>query len=157
MLRAAAFLLTGAGTGLAGSLYGPAVGFVSPNAFGVDLSILLFFAVVVGGKGQPLAAVIGVTVLYLVPNVLFAGLADLRTLLYGGVALLVMLLCPDGIVGTAVAGLRRLRPSPGGHPAIAVGSLLDGINPFPGCGRGCLGEGRPQEFRQGSPPSMASI
>src|SRR5208282_5724378 len=68
-MRFIAFLIASVGTGLAGVLYPPIVGFVSPNAFQLDLSILFFFAVIVGGKGQPLGTLVGVGLLYLVPNV----------------------------------------------------------------------------------------
>lgn len=99
-MRAAAFLITAFGTSLAGALYVPLVGFVSPSAFKADLSTLFFFAVVVGGQGKLLGPIIGMLVLYLLPNVLFADLAQYRLLLYGIAALVVTFAFPDGILGS---------------------------------------------------------
>lgn len=106
-MRFAAFLIAAVGTGMAGSLYPPIVGIVSPEAFLLDLSILFFFSVIVGGRGEPLAAVLGVAVLYLVPNILLAAYTEYRLLAYGVIALTIMIFFPDGIVGSAVRWLER--------------------------------------------------
>ncbi|MCX7380467.1 MAG: ATP-binding cassette domain-containing protein [Alphaproteobacteria bacterium] len=108
-LRFIAFTIAATGAGLAGALYVPVLGFVSPYAFRVDLSIFFFFSVVVGGNGQLIGPVIGVWILYLVPNALLADLANYRLLGYGFVALLIMLAFPDGVVGTIEALRRRRR------------------------------------------------
>jgi branched-chain amino acid transport system permease protein len=107
-LRFTAFTLAAIGTGLAGALYVPVLGFVSPYAFRVDLSIFFFFSVVVGGNGQLAGPVIGVWILYLVPNVLLAELSTYRLLGYGIVAMLIMLAFPDGVIGS-LEKLRRRR------------------------------------------------
>ena len=85
------------------------IGFVSPYAFRVDLSIFFFFSVIVGGSGRLIGPVVGTAILYLVPNALLADLASYRLLAYGAVALLIMLLFPDGVVGTLERALRRYR------------------------------------------------
>ena len=105
-MRCWAFLLTAFGTGCAGVLYPPLVGFVSPNAFHVELSILFFFAVVVGGAGQPLGPILGIGLLFLVPNAVLAQLAEYRLLIYGGLALAVMMLLPAGVAGTLASLLK---------------------------------------------------
>jgi branched-chain amino acid transport system permease protein len=109
MLRFIAFTIAAAGTGLAGALYVPVLGFVSPYAFRVDLSIFFFFSVVVGGNGQLIGPVVGVWILYLVPNALLADLSTYRLLRYGIVALVIMLAFPDGVVGSTDKMLRRHR------------------------------------------------
>ena len=108
-LRFIAFTIAAIGTGIAGLLYGVSIGFVSPYAFRVDLSIFFFFAVIVGGSGRLIGPVVGTAILYLVPNALLADLASYRLLAYGAVALLIMLLFPDGVVGTLERALRRYR------------------------------------------------
>jgi branched-chain amino acid transport system permease protein len=108
-LRFLAFSLAAFGTGIAGVLYVPILGFVSPYAFRVDLSIFFFFSVVVGGSGQLLGPVIGAWILFLVPNALLAGWSDYRLLGYGIVALVIMLAFPDGVVGSLAEQLRRRR------------------------------------------------
>lgn len=100
LMRFLAFALTAVGIGFAGVLYPPIVGFVTPSAFSLDLSILFFFGVVVGGRGQILGPLAGVIVLYFLPNVLFAQFLDYRLLAYGAVTLAIILLFPDGIVGS---------------------------------------------------------
>lgn len=99
LMRCVAFIIVSFGTGLVGALYTPIVGFISPAAFNLDASVLFFLAVIVGGRGHILGTVVGVWVLYLLPNILLAELAQYRLLAYGAVALVVMLLLPDGIVG----------------------------------------------------------
>ncbi len=132
MLRFIAFTIAAAGTGLAGALYVPVLGFVSPYAFRVDLSIFFFFSVIVGGSGQLLGPVIGVWILYLVPNALLADLATYRLLGYGLIALLIMLALPDGVIGS-IESFRRSRRMRTRIPAIAVDRVLSwtGARPRP--------------------------
>ena len=106
-MRFYGFLIAALGTGIAGTLYTPLIGFVSPYAFRVELSVYFFFAVIVGGSGRVLGPVIGAWILYLIPNVLLVNLADYRLLAYGAVALFIMLLFPDGVVGTLERFFRR--------------------------------------------------
>jgi len=105
--RSAAFVIAALGTSLAGVLYVPVVGFLSPSAFHVELSIFFFFSVIVGGRGRLLGPIVGVWILYLVPNVLLVDLVNYRLIGYGLVALAIMLLFPDGIVGSIEQSLRR--------------------------------------------------
>jgi branched-chain amino acid transport system permease protein len=113
-VRSAAFVIAALGTGLAGILYVPVVGFLSPSAFHVELSIFLFFSVIVGGRGRLLGPILGVWILYLVPNVLLVNLVNYRLIGYGLVVLAIMLLFPDGLVGSIETWLRRRMQKPGG-------------------------------------------
>jgi branched-chain amino acid transport system permease protein len=106
-VRSAAFVIAAFGTGLAGLLYVPVVGFLSPSAFHVELSIFFFFSVIVGGTGRLLGPIVGVWILYLVPNVLMVDLVNYRLIGYGLVALAIMLAFPDGLVGSAENWMRR--------------------------------------------------
>lgn len=99
-IRSIAFLIAAFGTAVAGVLYVPLVGFVGPTAFRVDFSIFFFLAVIVGGQGKLLGPIVGVWLLHLVPNVFLADFSHYRLLIYGVVALAVMLAFPDGVVGT---------------------------------------------------------
>jgi branched-chain amino acid transport system permease protein len=123
-VRSAAFVIAALGTGLAGLLYVPVVGFLSPSAFHVELSIFFFFSVVVGGNARLLGPILGVWILYLVPNVLLVDLVNYRLVGYGLVALAIMLAFPDGLVGTIENWLRRRQAQPA--PAqIGVRFILD--------------------------------
>jgi branched-chain amino acid transport system permease protein len=108
-LRFIAFTIAAIGTGIAGVLYAVSIAFVSPYAFRVDLSIFFFFSVIVGGSGRLIGPVVGTAILYLVPNALLADLASYRLLAYGAVALVIMLVFPDGVVGTMERAARRYR------------------------------------------------
>lgn len=120
-VRSIAFLIAAFGTAVAGVLYVPLVGFVGPTAFRVDFSIFFFLAVIVGGQGKLLGPLIGVWLLYLVPNVLLADFSHYRLLIYGVVALVVMLAFPDGVVGTISSFIATRR---GGAGKVAI-SLND--------------------------------
>src|SRR4029453_11279564 len=113
-VRSAAFVIAAFGTGLAGILYVPVVGFLSPSAFHLELSIFFFFSVIVGGRGRLLGPILGVWILYLVPNVLLVDLFNYRLIGYGLVALAIMLLFPDGLVGTVENKLRQRMGKAGG-------------------------------------------
>ncbi|MBU3740323.1 MAG: ATP-binding cassette domain-containing protein [Rhodoferax sp.] len=122
LMRFTAFLLVSIGTGLAGTLYAPVVGFISPVAFHLDTSVLFFLAVIVGGRGHIMGPVVGVWVLYLLPNILLAELNQYRLLAYGVAALVFMLAMPDGIIGTYERWRRKRHTS---QPELRLG--LDGL------------------------------
>jgi branched-chain amino acid transport system permease protein len=62
---------------------------------------------------------VGAWILYLIPNVLLVDLADYRLLAYGIVALFIMLIFPDGVVGTLERLFRR--------PAASAAGLSAGV------------------------------
>jgi branched-chain amino acid transport system permease protein len=130
-VRSIVFVIVCAGTGVAGALYAPIIAFVTPAAFHLDFSILLFLAVIVGGRGQIIGPLTGVYLLYLLPNVLLVELIDYRLLAYGVLALGVMLLMPDGIVGTIqrrfrqTAALDSTKLNPGSFPVPPISAATD--------------------------------
>ncbi len=69
VMRFIAFIIAAIGTGISGVLYLPAVAFVSPQGFNVELSFVFFFAVVVGGRGQMLGPIIGIWIVFVLPNI----------------------------------------------------------------------------------------
>jgi len=123
-VRSLAFVIAGLGSALAGVLYAPLLGFLSPDAFHFDLSIFFFFAVIVGGAGHLLGPIVGAAILYLVPNVLLVDLVNYRLIGYGLVALLIMLLCPDGVVGSVAAWWKRRFPRLGGVE-VSIAPLIE--------------------------------
>ena len=108
-MRFTAFMIASAGTGVAAAFFCPVVEFAGPTAFDLDLSMLFFFAIIVGGRGHLLGPVLGIAVLFLVPNVFLAKIVTYRLMIYGGIALGVMLVMPNGIVGTFMDWRRRRR------------------------------------------------
>jgi branched-chain amino acid transport system permease protein len=111
-----AFALSAALAGVAGSLYGLATGFVSTDAFPVQLSISLLVGAVVGGIGTIGGALIGGLLLEFLPiysqQLLFPVSKDLANAAPGavqGLLLLVVLgLARGGVAGLISDVYRRL-------------------------------------------------
>ncbi|HKW70937.1 MAG TPA: branched-chain amino acid ABC transporter permease [Candidatus Dormibacteraeota bacterium] len=110
--------------GIAGSLYGLAIGFVSPDTFPVSLSIQLLVGAVVGGLASIPGPLLGAIFAYFLPiesnqwvpsqtwlpdqitsTVKNAGPA----VSYGVLLILVMIFAPNGLVGLVTAGYAVLR------------------------------------------------
>lgn len=100
-IRVSAFVVASIFGGVAGALYVPHAQYVGPGAFPVTLSILLYFAVVVGGEGTVLGPVLGLAVLYIIPDALLTGLLDYRLIVYGVITFLLLAILPDGILPSA--------------------------------------------------------
>ncbi|HSE71416.1 MAG TPA: branched-chain amino acid ABC transporter permease [Nocardioidaceae bacterium] len=108
--RVLAFVVSAACAGLAGAVMALVVRITAPSGFTLTLSLVLVSAVVLGGLGSLLGALVGAALLTFLPQVVTglgqdAGLTDLQAaelapLVYGLVLMLVVLLAPAGIVGT---------------------------------------------------------
>ena len=99
MVRALAFGISAALTGLAGGLFATLNGFISPESFPFSLSISFLLMVMIGGVGQASGPLVGALVVVLLPEAL-STLAEYRLLFMGGLLLLVLLIAPRGIVGS---------------------------------------------------------
>jgi branched-chain amino acid transport system permease protein len=91
------FVLSAIYASMAGSLYAHFVTFISPNSFSLMFSILLLMMVVVGGTETIWGALLGATVLTLLPEYL-RGLEDFEVLAYGAILMGVLLFMPRGIL-----------------------------------------------------------
>lgn len=110
--------------GVAGSLYGLATGFISPDTFQVSLSIQLLVGAVIGGLATIPGPLVGAIFAYFLPiesdqwapsqswipsqvaNVIHnAGPA----VTYGALLIVIMIFAPNGIVGLAFNGYSTLR------------------------------------------------
>lgn len=88
--------------GVAGSLYAHLMRFLSPDAFGVLMSLNLMAMVVVGGLGSLAGALLGATFYQVMPIVvrkvpLFAGLQNFSFVLTGVCLVLVVMFLPYGL------------------------------------------------------------
>jgi branched-chain amino acid transport system ATP-binding protein len=115
-IKALAFTLSAACAGLAGALFSPLSGFVTPSSFAFLQSILFVLVVIVGGAGTVSGPLIGAAIVVLLPEVL-AGLAEYRLLFFGALMLLVLWAAPEGIVGEVLRWVRRRR-----EPVLAAGA-----------------------------------
>ena len=117
-----AFVTSAFITGIAGSLYGIYLSFVSVEGFPFLLSIEALAILIVGGLGSALGAVLGTVLIVLLPeatrlvfslfsaqiNALFStGAQELKSMLYGLVIILFLRFQPRGLVG-AWHDIRRL-------------------------------------------------
>jgi branched-chain amino acid transport system permease protein len=108
-VRVLAFVVSAACAGLAGAVLGIVVRLAAPSGFTIVLSLGLLTAVVVGGLGSLVGALLGSALLVFLPPAVTnigigAGLdgtqaAQLAPFVYGVVLVLVMLLAPSGAVG----------------------------------------------------------
>ena len=109
--RVLAFVVSAACAGLAGTLLAIVTRLAAPTSFTIVLSIFLLVAIVVGGLGSLLGAVIGSALLvFFIPFVTNVASRDLgmsgtqaaqvAPLLFGIFLVVVMLAAPQGLVGT---------------------------------------------------------
>jgi ABC-type branched-subunit amino acid transport system ATPase component/ABC-type branched-subunit amino acid transport system permease subunit len=107
-IKTAAFGLSAMCAGLAGGMFAPLSGFVTPSTFNFLQSILFVLVVIVGGAGAVAGPIVGAVVVVLMPEAL-AALAEYRLLFFGALMLLVLWIAPEGIAGAAKRFLARRR------------------------------------------------
>jgi urea transport system permease protein len=115
------FAVAAALAGLAGLLYAPQVGIITPSQVGVLPSLEIVIWVAFGGRGTLWGAVLGAISINWLRSVLTATYPTLWPIILGGLLVVVVLLVPEGLVGAGarlkrlVAGRRRLA-APAGVP-----------------------------------------
>ncbi|HSB71186.1 MAG TPA: branched-chain amino acid ABC transporter ATP-binding protein/permease [Candidatus Methylomirabilis sp.] len=102
-VRIVAFTVSAAFAGAGGALFAFLNGYVSPDSFTLQTSILFLLALLFGGEGRVAGPVVGSLVLTLLPELL-TGMADYRLILYGGLLLLSIYWLPSGVVGAVARG-----------------------------------------------------
>lgn len=98
IVRTMAFVISAAMMAVAGSLFAPLQGYISPSSFPFLQSILLLFAVMIGGAGSAIGPIIGALLVVLLPELL-SGLAEYRLLAFGLLLFAVLRLAPNGVAG----------------------------------------------------------
>ena len=103
-----AFAIGAAIGGIAGSLYASKVGFINPDNFQLQLSILFLAAVVLGGTGSMYGVIVGGFLVAWIPE-RFRGFSTRRYFVFGVVLVLVMVFRPQGIIPRrgAAAGIAQ--------------------------------------------------
>ncbi|NJP89924.1 urea ABC transporter permease subunit UrtC [Nonomuraea sp. FMUSA5-5] len=108
LVKTVTFAASAGMAGLAGALFVPVVGIISPALLGVVPSLELVVAVAVGGRHALAGAVLGAVVMGYAKTAFSEQFADGWLYLQGALFILVMTLAPKGIVGV-VGRLRRAR------------------------------------------------
>lgn len=83
---------------VAGSLLAHAVGYISPEVFGLHMVILGFTMLYVGGIGTTWGPLVGALVIGMLPEVI-RGFRDVQDLVYGAVLILILIRAPGGLAG----------------------------------------------------------
>jgi branched-chain amino acid transport system permease protein len=90
------FLFSGAVAAVSGGLFASLQSYITPDAFTLDLSVLFFIAILIGGRGSILGPVLGTILLTVLPE-LAAPLVAWSTFLYAVLLLVIVLAIPGGI------------------------------------------------------------
>jgi branched-chain amino acid transport system ATP-binding protein len=132
LIRTMAFGISAAVAGIAGGIYAPLSGFISPESFPFFQSILFLLVVMLGGADRMLGPLIGACVVVLLPELL-ATLGQYRLLFVGVLMLIVLRLAPVGLVGVAARLLpAKVRGAAPREPCdvnrfLAAGATGDGV------------------------------
>ncbi len=94
--KLAAFMISAFYAGIAGSLFVHAVGFVSPEVFGLHMVVLAFTMLYIGGIGTFTGPALGALIVTLLPET-FRKFNEYQDLAYGAVLILILIYAPGGI------------------------------------------------------------
>ncbi len=124
------FVVAAALAGLAGMLYAPQVGIITPAQIGVLPSLEMVIWVAVGGRASLAGAVLGAVSVNYGRSVLTNYFPELWPFILGGLFVLVVLLFPDGLIGMmrkAKSLLSRSKPD-GEKPVVPAekAAVLEG-------------------------------
>lgn len=111
-VKVAAFVIGGMYTALAGALYAHQIAYVSPEAFDVDMAVLILIMPLVGGLGTLWGPAVGAVIFLALPELL-RGLWQYNLLIYGIILTASFTLFPQGVIG-------RLRRRGQTRPAQAI-------------------------------------
>ncbi len=119
VVKTVAFAVSAALAGLAGGLFAPLSGFVTPSSFAFLQSILFVLVVMIGGAGSFAGPVVGAVIVGVLPELL-ASLEDYRLLFFGALLLVVLWIAPDGVVGLVRRTAARWRSHRRDAPAASI-------------------------------------
>jgi ABC-type branched-subunit amino acid transport system permease subunit len=97
--KIAVFCLSCGLAGLAGGLYAPAIGFISPDLLGIAMTTEVLVWVAVGGKGTLTGAILGALLVNLIAFFLSGQLVNLWYLIMGILLVAIVIFRPKGIMG----------------------------------------------------------
>ena len=107
--KLAAFVISAVYASLAGSLLVHIVGFVSPEMVGMNMVIMAFTMLYVGGIGATVGPLIGAIVISLLPETI-RSLKDYQDLVYGAALIISLIYAPGGIASLGSLFRKRVKP-----------------------------------------------
>jgi branched-chain amino acid transport system permease protein len=114
--KLAVFVIANVIAACTGGLYVFYLGFIEPGFLSIEQSLAIVAMVLLGGRGSVAAPVIGAFVLTALPHLIHFG-AEVRSIVYGAILILTILLMPQGVYGALANLLRRPAPMPERHAA----------------------------------------
>lgn len=123
-MKVTAFSVAAFFAGVAGALFAYWFRYLNPASFGFMVSVELLAMVVLGGLGNLLGSVLGAGLITFLPEFLRTSapaIAEHRMIFYGALLVVVMILRPNGLLGTGSetgwleVWLGRRRSNPGGR------------------------------------------
>jgi branched-chain amino acid transport system permease protein len=115
------FLFSGAVAAVAGGLFASLQSYITPDAFTLDLSVLFFIAILIGGRGSILGPLLGTILLTVLPE-FAAPLVAWSTFLYAVLLLVIVLAIPGGIA--ELLDFKNRRPLETGRAIVPRPDLL---------------------------------
>ena len=101
-----AFLISAFYAAVAGSLFVHAVGFVSPEVYGLHMVVLAFTMLYVGGIGTVAGAALGALVIGILPETV-RRFSEYQDLAYGALLILILIYAPGGLASLSRLSMRR--------------------------------------------------
>ncbi len=116
MYKLFVFVVAAGLAGLAGMLYVPQVGIITPAQIGVLPSLEVVIWVAVGGRGTLIGAIIGAVAVNYGRSILTNSFPEAWPFILGGLFVVVVTLFPDGLVGMVRRLTARKQPAAPGLP-----------------------------------------
>jgi branched-chain amino acid transport system permease protein len=94
--KLAAFVISAAYGSVSGSLFACYIGFISPDVFGLEMVLLSFTMLYLGGIGTIWGPVVGAVIVLFLPEA-FRGLQELQDIAFAAVLILILIFAPRGL------------------------------------------------------------
>ena len=121
MYKLFVFVVAAGLAGLAGMLYVPQVGIITPAQIGVLPSLEVVIWVAVGGRGTLIGAIVGAVAVNYGRSVLTNYFPEAWPFILGGLFVIVVTLFPDGLIGMLRKVRERLKAAPSAPVSKAAG------------------------------------
>lgn len=121
MYKLFVFVVAAGLAGLAGMLYVPQVGIITPAQIGVLPSLEVVIWVAVGGRGTLIGAIVGAVAVNYGRSVLTNYFPEAWPFILGGLFVIVVTLFPDGLIGMLRKVRERLKAAPSAPVSKAEG------------------------------------